>query len=85
VPDPFSAPQLTGGPIDGTVVWEPEWSLGQLYNKAIFLLGYYNELAHFFEAVAARRPVAIGGLDYAEEGIRLFDAFKRPPGELVLL
>jgi predicted dehydrogenase len=78
-------PDFTGGPIDGTVVWEPEWSLGQLYNKGIFLLGYYNELAHFCEAVAARRPVAIGGLDYAEEGIRLFAAFKRPAGELVLL
>ena len=24
------------------------WSLGQLYNKGIFLLGYYGELAHFF-------------------------------------
>jgi predicted dehydrogenase len=78
-------PDFTGGPIDGTVVWEPEWSLGQLYNKGIFLLGYYGELAHFIAAARARRPVEIGGLDYAEEGIRLFDAFKRPPGELVLL
>jgi predicted dehydrogenase len=78
-------PDFTGGPIDGTVVWEPEWSLGQLYNKGIFLLGYYGELAHFFAAARARQPVEIGGLDYAEEGIRLFDAFKRPAGELVLL
>jgi predicted dehydrogenase len=78
-------PDFTGGPVDGTVVWEPEWSLGQLYNKGIFLLGYYNELAHFCAAAAARRPVEIGGLDYAEEGIRIFAAFARPPGELVLV
>ena len=78
-------PDFTGTPADATVVWEPEWSLGQLYNKGIFLLGYWNELAHFCEAVAARRPVEIGGLDYAEEGIRLFAAFERPAGELVLI
>jgi predicted dehydrogenase len=78
-------PDFTGTDADATAVWEPEWSLGQLYNKGIFLLGYYNELAHFCEAVLARRPVEIGGLDYAEEGIRLFAAFERPAGELVLL
>jgi hypothetical protein len=56
-------------------VWEPEFSLGQLYNKATFLLGYVGELLHFTDAVAGRRDVTIAGLDWAEEGIRVFDAF----------
>jgi predicted dehydrogenase len=64
-------------------VWEPEFSLGQLYNKATFLLGYVGELLHFTAAVAARRDVTIGGLDWAEEGIRVFDAFLQGPGPVV--
>jgi predicted dehydrogenase len=78
-------PDFTGEATDGYVVWEPEWSLGQLYNKGIFLLGYYNELAHFLDAVAGRRAVEIGDLDAAEEGIRIFQAFAREAGERVEL
>ncbi len=78
-------PDFTGDDVDGYLVWEPEFSLGQLYNQGLFLLGYYNELAHFIDAVGRRAPVEIGGLDAAEEGIRIFEAFRRPPGELVEL
>ncbi len=78
-------PDFTGGDADAQLVWEPEWSLGQLYNKGIFLLGYFEELREFFAAVAERRPTAHGDLAAAEEGIRIFQAFARPPGELVLL
>lgn len=67
------------------IVWEPEWSLGSLSNKAIFLLGYYNELLHFCRAVLDKEPVTIGGLDYAEEGIRIYDAFARGPNREIEL
>jgi predicted dehydrogenase len=66
-------------------VWEPEFSLGQLYNKAIFLLGYVGELLHFTDAVASGRDVSIGGLDWAEEGIRVFDAFLAGPSRVATL
>jgi predicted dehydrogenase len=61
-------------------VWEPEFSLGQLYNTGAFLLGYFGELAHFCDAVLRDVPVEIGGIDWAEEGIRIFDAFAEGPG-----
>lgn len=77
------APDFTTGP--GATVWEPEHSLGQLYNKGLFLLGYHAELDHFCEAVAAGRQPEVGGLDWAEEGIRVFDAFRAGPDVLVEL
>lgn len=71
--------------LHATTVWEPELSLGQLYNTGAFLLGYYGELAHFCDAVLAGRPVEVGNLDWAEEGIRIFDAFRHGPGTLIEL
>ena len=74
-------PDFTDQP--GVTRWEPEFSLGQLYNKGIFLLGYHDEIAHFCAAVLEHRPVTVGGLDYAEEGIRIFDAFRKGPDHLI--
>lgn len=71
--------------LHGVTVWEPEFSLGQLYNTGAFLLGYYGELAHFCDAVLSGKPVEIGGLDWAEEGIRIFDAFAQGPGTVIAL
>jgi predicted dehydrogenase len=71
--------------VHGVTVWEPEFSLGQLYNTGAFLLGYYGELSHFCESVLAGTPIAIGNLDWAEEGIRIFDAFAEGPGQVIPL
>jgi predicted dehydrogenase len=68
-----------------TTVWEPEFSLGQLYNTGAFLLGYHGELSHFCDAVLRGVPVEIGNLDWAEEGIRIFDAFAEGPGRVIPL
>jgi predicted dehydrogenase len=76
-------PDFTDQP--GVTRWEPEFSLGQLYNKGVFLLGYHDEIAHFCQAVLDGRPVEVGGLDYAEEFIRMYDAFRHGPDELVEL
>jgi len=66
-----------------SLVWEPEFSLGQLYNKGLFLLGYYHELAAFCDAVLEGRPVEVGSIDDAEEAIRIYDAFAEGPGRVV--
>jgi predicted dehydrogenase len=71
--------------VHGVTVWEPEFSLGQLYNTGAFLLGYFGELSHFCDAVLSGSPVEIGGLDWAEEGIRIFDAFAEGPGRVIQL
>jgi predicted dehydrogenase len=37
--------------------WEPEFSLGQLYNKGLFLLGYAPEVIQFHHSIVGReRP-----------------------------
>ena len=69
----------------GAMQWEPEFSLGQLYNKGLFLLGYHGELAHFCDAVLAGRDVEIGGIDAAEEQLRVFEAVQRPAHQIVEL
>jgi predicted dehydrogenase len=68
---------------DGVTQWEPEFSLGQLYNKGLFLLGYHAELAHFCEAVLAGRDVEHGGIEAAEEQLRVFAALQHGQHRLV--
>jgi predicted dehydrogenase len=74
---------FTGQAADGCIVWEPEYSLGQLYNNGLFLLGYYNEIESFVRSAMTRTIMTVGGLDYAEEGIRLFEAFAEGPGKVI--
>jgi predicted dehydrogenase len=69
----------------GVTQWEPEFSLGQLYNKGLFLLGYHSELMHFCEAVLAGRQVEIGGLDDADEQLRVFAAIEQGPNRVIEL
>jgi predicted dehydrogenase len=74
VTDFYSAP-----PDRATAVWEPEFSLGQLYNKGLFALGYYGEVNEFARAVLEDRSVAKAGLDHARQLTHLFEAFGRGP------
>ena len=52
--------------------WEPEFSLGQLYNKNLFMLGYAQEVLHFCECVlghpARESPPVRRAADH--EGVR---------------
>jgi predicted dehydrogenase len=79
-----ASPSYFSGESAGTV-WEPEFSLGQLYNKGIFLLGYYNEVNEFANAVLENRPVGRGGLDDAMTVTRIFEAFAKGPGIKIAL
>lgn len=61
------------------LVWEPEYSLGQLYNKNLFYLGYVPEILHFCTSVQSGRPPTKGTLDHALAIMRLFEAYQRTP------
>ncbi len=63
------------------LVWEPEFSLGQLYNKNLFYLGYVPEILHFCDSVLQERPPQKGTLDDSLAIMRLFEAYRDvPPG-----
>jgi len=68
------------------LVWQPEFSLGQLYNKNLFLLGYVPEIMHFCESVQAGRPPTKGTLDDSLEIMRIFEAYQHnPAGSSIVL
>jgi len=53
----------------------PEFSLGQLYNKGLFLLGYYHELYYFINSVIKKIPPKHAGLKDALNVMQIYDAF----------
>ena len=67
------------GPDEGApIVWEPEFSLGQLYNKNIFALGYAPEVIYFAEcALSGTRP-AYANLDDTLDLMRWYTAYRQP-------
>jgi predicted dehydrogenase len=64
--------------------WEPEFSLGQLYNKNLFYLGYVPEILHFCDSVVADTPPTKGTLDDALAIMRLFEAYRTVPAGTVV-
>jgi predicted dehydrogenase len=76
---------FTGSPADVTALWEPEFSLGQLYNKGLFLLGYYNEIDELARSVLESRPPAKGTLEQAWQVTRIFEAFAEGSDRLIRL
>ncbi|MBI4920996.1 MAG: Gfo/Idh/MocA family oxidoreductase [Devosia nanyangense] len=57
------------------VLYEPEFSLGQLYNNNMFMLGYVPEVLHFCEAVLEGRAITKGTLATALEIMKLYDFY----------
>ena len=76
---------FVGQPEQTSAVWEPEFSLGQLYNKGLFLLGYYNEINEFARSILEKRTPAKGTLEQAWQVTRIFEAFAEGPGKRILL
>lgn len=74
-----------GDDSDAPITWEPEWSLGQLYNKQIFLLGYAFEVIEFAECVLEKKKPTRGNLESARELMKLYEAFMHAPGTIVTL
>jgi predicted dehydrogenase len=72
------------GPDEGApIVWEPEFSLGQLYNKNIFTLGYAPEVIYFCERILAGERPAYANLDDTLALLRWYEAYRRPEGEVI--
>lgn len=59
--------------------WEPEFSLGQLYNKNLFYLGYVPEVLHFCESVAADKSPEKGTLADCLQIMRLYELYRDLP------
>jgi len=69
-----------GGDDCAPLFWEPEFSLGQLYNHGLFLLGYALEIRHFAECALENSRPDISGLDAALEVTALYEAFLEGEG-----
>jgi len=67
----------------GALTWEPEFSLGQLYNKGIFLLGYAPEVLHFCDCVLKNSAPEVAGLEHALEILKIYEAYRGPDGQVV--
>ena len=79
------APSFIGDDAGAPLVWEPEFSLGQLYNKGLFLLGYAQEVIYFCECVLAGCRPEIAGTDYALATMKLYEAYSNPERTVVSL
>jgi predicted dehydrogenase len=74
---------FVGEPSDTTSTWEPEFSLGQLYNKGLFLLGYFGELNEFARAILEHREPGKCHLRHAWQVTRLLECFSQGAGKTI--
>lgn len=78
-------PSFIGDDADAPLFWEPEFTLGQMYNKNIFLIGYVGEVSHFADAVLRGEPPQHAGADDLVEIVRWTEALHEPSGTLTRL
>lgn len=80
------SPDFFVGSLDkASATWEPEFSFGSMYNKGLFLLGYYNEVNEFAMSILEGRKPANGTLEQAWQVTRIYEAFKEGPGKPISL
>lgn len=72
-----------GDDASAPIHWEPEFSLGQLYNKGLFLLGYAQEVMHFAQCVLRGSPPEKCGLGDALEVMKLYEAYRNPSSRVI--
>ncbi|MBV9489167.1 MAG: Gfo/Idh/MocA family oxidoreductase [Verrucomicrobia bacterium] len=60
--------------------WEPEFSLGELYNKGLFLLGYAPEVISYTTRLLAGKGPERGTLEDALEMLCIYEAYRKPDG-----
>lgn len=65
------------------IVWEPEMSLGVLYNKNTFLLGYANEIRAFCDSVLTNTKPDQAGLRDTHMMMQIYEAFRQPAGATI--
>lgn len=74
-----------GTPEENTAVWQPEFSRGQMFNKGLFLLGYYDEIQEFADAILENRQPIDGTLQQAWMATHIFEKMAEGPGRRILL
>ncbi len=67
------------------VSWEPEMSLGQIYNTNNFFQGYAPSIIAFARAALGGPALAYGTLEDALEIVKLFEALRQGPGRSIEL
>jgi predicted dehydrogenase len=72
-----------GPDAEAPLVWEPEFSLGQLYNKNLFTLGYAPEIISFCEHVLQGTRPTYANLDDTLAMMRWYEVYRQPPGAMV--
>lgn len=65
------------------LTWEPEFSLGQLYNKNLFYLGYVPEILHFCDAVSGEVDLTSGTLEQVGRIMALYETYQDLPAGVV--
>jgi len=72
-------------PVDGPVIWEPEFSLGQLYNKNLFLQGMVQSVNQFAHAVIRGEKIEKSTLADAVHMTKIFDAYKKQADQWIAI
>lgn len=62
-----------------------EFSLGQLYNKSLFIQGYYNELLEFYKSVINNDHPKKSGFKDSLNVMKIIDCFSGPENEFIYL
>jgi len=62
---------------NAALLFEPEHSLGQLYNNNLFYLGYVPEILHLTDAILEGKAITKGTLETAGEIMKLFEFYRR--------
>ena len=79
------SPNYIGSDEHAPIYWEPEFSLGQLYNKGLFMLGYYGQVKYFAECVKTNTPPAKCGLEDVLEITKVYEAFMQPEKQTIVV
>jgi len=74
---------FTGAIGTTTALWEPEFQLGQLYSKGLFLLGYYDEILEFARSILQKRQPTRGTLEQCWQITHMFEKFREGPGKMI--
>ena len=69
----------------GAIVWEPQYSLGTLENKGLFIQGFYQEMRYFCDCILEGKPAEKGSLEFALEIMKVYEAGLRSEGDAITI
>jgi predicted dehydrogenase len=81
-PGPYGrTPSYLTGAEQAPLAWEPELTLGQLYNTNSFIQGYAQSIMAFVAAAMGDAPLLHGTLEDGLEILKIFEALRASPGQ----